>query len=756
MIKKICGLFLSGMLIGMTVFAQAQESGLKEFRANYEGPSCILSGKDGDNFEVMAFKAISRADRTYADEKYGTCHDIYILGMVLEDILDEKGIPLANLGGKDGLKYLCRKARASGLAVMIKLPLKIDLSNEEAIKSLVSTAIELQGLGTDGFILNPLPKKDSWNKEKAGYLKLASAIKEKGCVAEEEHLPGIDYSWVGSDLPLSGTRPSSPWGKLEPFDNFLVGNGPQYRIDELESWILRDGINVAGYRWGAIVELLGRELTVIPHPNPKEISYTEFRSPKGYAFVGNANNSKVELDAPDGILEVWETWFTSDGYRVGGWPPHHKIEKGKPHKFDLQAKELKVFTKFEPGKDKEPSTVVKVRNYAGTGMKLYISVKTQDNKTIPEAKLEINKEIYTTEKSGGLNYTVKEEDLKTGVLISCYLEGRKPGGNWIRVGEKKITLEFLPYTIDPGFGKGELPIKLTNLNPTPIQVKEFWVTLPPDIGFSRSIDEFSVGTLDQRIMGTLVNKYALKGSGTAEVKAKFKPEAEAATAEFFLGDSLWGAMTWIQEAVRAFVTLEPLVPYEFYKFIQQSKPIELKDYYNNDGISDNTEWKDGDFDGKGVCYPVELLPVGKGNNPKECSYYDLKFKFPGADKGKNNNVILKGQVISVPQPENCVYLFILGASAGGNLQEETIIKYADGTEEKVILGLSDWCGGAAYGEKPAIIANHRHCRGGDCLPPATIWLQKIQLNKDKKFSAVVFPQNPQMHIFSMTLAPYRK
>ena len=416
----------------------------------------------------------------------------------------------------------------------------------------------------------------------------------------------------------------------------------------------------------------------------------------------------------------------------------------------------KVLTNYDPTKDKELSTVVKVRNYAGPGMKLYISVKTQDNKAIPEAKLEINKEVYTTEKSGGFNYVVKEEDFKTGILISCYPEGRKPGGNWIKVGENKITLEFLPYTIDEETGKGELNVKLTNLNPMNIKVKEFWVTPPSDVGITRSSDEFNVGILGWIIMGTPVNKYAIKGPGTAEIKAKFKPEAEAATIEFFLGDSIWGAMTWIQEPVRAFVTLEPLVPYEFYKSIQQSKPIELKDYYNNDGISDDAEWKDGDFDGKGICYPVEQLPVGKGNNPKECSFYDLKFKFPGADKGKNNNIFLNGQIISLSNPENCVFLFVLGASAGGNFQEEMTIKYADGTEEKTLLDLSDWCGEAAYGEKPAVITNHRHCRGGDCLPQGNIWLQKIQLNKDKKLNAVILPKKPEMHIFSMTYAPYRK
>jgi len=120
---------------------------------------------------------------------------------------------------------------------MINLPLKIDLTNEEVLKSLVSAGEELRSFGVDGFILNRLHKKETWDKEKAGYLKLAATLKEKGCVVEEEHLPGMDYSWVGSGLPLSSARLAFPYGDKEPFENFLLGNGPQYRIDELETWV---------------------------------------------------------------------------------------------------------------------------------------------------------------------------------------------------------------------------------------------------------------------------------------------------------------------------------------------------------------------------------------------------------------------------------------------------------------------------------------------------------------------------------------
>jgi len=101
--KKILGLFLTGILVGSGVFVVAQETGLKEFRANYEGPSCLISAKDGDSFEEMAFKAISRSSRTYVDENsWMTMNNIYILGIVMEDVLDEKGVPLANLGEKMG------------------------------------------------------------------------------------------------------------------------------------------------------------------------------------------------------------------------------------------------------------------------------------------------------------------------------------------------------------------------------------------------------------------------------------------------------------------------------------------------------------------------------------------------------------------------------------------------------------------------------------------------------------------------------
>jgi hypothetical protein len=81
-----------------------------------------------------------------------------------------------------------------------------------------------------------------------------------------------------------------------------------------------------------------------------------------------------------------------------------------------------------------------------------------------------------------------------------------------------------------------------------------------------------------------------------------------------------------------------------------------------------------------------------------------------------------------------------------------ILHYTDGTEEKKVVGFSDWWGAnAVYGEKLAIKTIHHHEAGGDRKPDAGIYLQTIEPGKGKILYSITLPAERRLHIFAMTL-----
>lgn len=137
--------------------------------------------------------------------------------------------------------------------------------------------------------------------------------------------------------------------------------------------------------------------------------------------------------------------------------------------------------------------------------------------------------------------------------------------------------------------------------------------------------------------------------------------------------------------------------------------IDLSPYFNNDGISWDSNPSDGDFDGDGLTFPAEELPESNAM----VRVHGIDFLFPDKSDGADNNLVLEGQCIAV-SPDRYADLNILGASdpnwGGVGFQEEIILQYADGHRETVLLGLSSWFThfGLLFGEREGILCTGYH------------------------------------------------
>lgn len=182
--------------------------------------------------------------------------------------------------------------------------------------------------------------------------------------------------------------------------------------------------------------------------------------------------------------------------------------------------------------------------------------------------------------------------------------------------------------------------------------------------------------------------------------------------------------------------------------------IDLSSYFNNDGISYNTNRTDGDLDGHGVTYPAEELPESNSI----LTLHGIDLLFPDKSDGAKNNLTLEEQTIPV-LVNKYSDIYILGASEWGSFEEEIILQYADGAWEKVLLGLTNRCpasGRLLFGEKEAIICTGRHTpdtyeQNSKASPKFGIWLQVLRANPRNELKAIKFGDNLCMHIFAMTL-----
>ncbi len=181
--------------------------------------------------------------------------------------------------------------------------------------------------------------------------------------------------------------------------------------------------------------------------------------------------------------------------------------------------------------------------------------------------------------------------------------------------------------------------------------------------------------------------------------------------------------------------------------------LDLARYFNNDGISSDADRNDGDFTGAGNTYPEEDLPPS--NSMFECE--GVVFRFPDKKNGLYNNVSLEGQRIPVPQ-DRYDSLYFLGASSGFSLEDTIRFIFADGAWEDVFLGLSSWrlCHGLKYGERIAIKCSGYHFPSQHVYTNRIdvdygIWMQQIPINHREILKNIEFPDNSDMHIFSMTL-----
>lgn len=148
------------------------------------------------------------------------------------------------------------------------------------------------------------------------------------------------------------------------------------------------------------------------------------------------------------------------------------------------------------------------------------------------------------------------------------------------------------------------------------------------------------------------------------------------------------------------------------------------------------------------AFPAEELPAGGS----VVTVGGVPFIFPMADGRRADNIRCRGQLIVLP-PARIDWIYLLGA-AERRTEDTLTVCYADGQRRRQWLRISDFWPetGQRFGELLAYrtqVLLYPHHAQAQMAP--SIWRQRVPVAVPHDAVALELPDNPAMHIFSLTL-----
>jgi hypothetical protein len=190
----------------------------------------------------------------------------------------------------------------------------------------------------------------------------------------------------------------------------------------------------------------------------------------------------------------------------------------------------------------------------------------------------------------------------------------------------------------------------------------------------------------------------------------------------------------------------------------QAPPAGLPSFFDNAGISDDTDPAAGNLDGDGSSFSAQALAAARLTPGAAVSHDGVNFTWPDAAPGRGDNVVADGQTIGLPGAGQT--LGILGASDYGTATGTGTIKYADGRTQRFTVSFPDWWSNASppNGDILATLP-YLNTPDGKQGQADSIYYIGVPLTPGKTVRSVTLPKvsrravhgSPAMHIFALSI-----
>ena len=185
-----------------------------------------------------------------------------------------------------------------------------------------------------------------------------------------------------------------------------------------------------------------------------------------------------------------------------------------------------------------------------------------------------------------------------------------------------------------------------------------------------------------------------------------------------------------------------------------ARPGDLAPYFNNAGISDDTNQAAGNLDGLGYSYSEQALTAAGLAPGTAVTSGGIQYNWPGAAAGQPDNLTAAGQVISVPPVAGATELGVMGSATNGPSSGPLTITYTDGTTQSATLGFTDWTSGSpSFSNGTAASMPYRNSGSGTSQRIGTkVFTTTIALTAGKTVASVTLPSRANkglLHVFAL-------
>ena len=183
------------------------------------------------------------------------------------------------------------------------------------------------------------------------------------------------------------------------------------------------------------------------------------------------------------------------------------------------------------------------------------------------------------------------------------------------------------------------------------------------------------------------------------------------------------------------------------------------DYYDNMGISDDTNQSCADYDGDGYSYSQQALTAAGLAPGASLSAGGLTYTWPDVASCTNDNILAAGQTMLVSGKSGATQLGLLESSSNGGTSGPITINYTDGTSTTATLASSDWAGGPGTTETAVATMAYRNAdSGGSQAITMYVYATTVPIDSSKTVASVTFPDisasigssTSAMHVFDVT------
>jgi predicted alpha-1,2-mannosidase len=186
---------------------------------------------------------------------------------------------------------------------------------------------------------------------------------------------------------------------------------------------------------------------------------------------------------------------------------------------------------------------------------------------------------------------------------------------------------------------------------------------------------------------------------------------------------------------------------------------DLSDYYNNIGISQDSDSSCADYDGDGYSYSATALSDAGITPGGTVTSGGLTYTWPDAANCADDNILAAGQTILVNGTSGASDLGLLESASNGPASGPITITYTDGTSTTVNISSGDWASGPGTDETAVATMPYRNA-GGSSTQQITMYVYSmaVPIDSSKTVASVTLPyigttitnSTPAMHVFALT------